>query len=1103
MLSSASKTRLRVLIASILAYAFLFTSVYLYIGHGMTIVALVLVVTIAWLYGFLPGLCAGCLGLVANIFMFMLFGLDWWDRMFVNGAGVPGTIGFLAIGAIVGRMRDLSLQSKKAQNALSQRTRELQETIAELRGTTEQLENLIDISSDPIIITGPLGHILRPNKAFLDMLGYAKDEVVGEPSYGFSVTAPGTYESFTGESVTIGDAFFETAAEKIAELHEKGRLPDWTSYYRHKDGRLIPVTQNMTTLMDDHGERVVSIGIIRDITTQHQSEQAVLKSKEQLEKLIDTSPDPIVLSDATGYLTRANRAFLDMIGCSEAEASGALVYSFSVTEPGTYQSTTGEAVTIGQDFFDKEIPEMVERLFDEGKFSGWKTYYKKTDGRIVPVTQNLVLLYDDKGQQNGSFGIIHDITEQRKAELELIKAKEQVENIIEHSLDPIIITDDTGNVQKANQAYLKMLGYTAEEIIGRPSYEFSVSTPGTYTSLAGEKIAIGEDFFDRSRRQIEQLFEAGHISDWQTYYLNSAGTIFPVTQNVVLVCNEHGERILNFAIIRDITQQRKAELALIKAKDAAEQASQAKSSFLANMSHEIRTPMNGILGFTDILLDTRLDTEQTDCANTIKRSGEALLTLINDILDFSKVEAGRIDIEEIEFDLEVLAYDVCELIRPKLEGLEVALLCCIGDSLPARVTGDPHRFRQVLLNLMGNAVKFTQQGEIELALDLDHEQDNVLTIHAQVRDTGIGIPPDKLETIFDIFQQADSSTTRKYGGTGLGLSICKKIADLMGGTVWAESAVGRGSTFHFTARLQHADDRRTRRVPPISLAGKKVFITDTSDRDREILKFVETARMQAIGFQQADVALESLEANRKDSAPFAIGIIDVSTDDLRGYELALRIRSAYGPALPLLACASAAMGDARKCQEAGFDGFLPKPVSRAKLFKMMARLLGQSAARVSLDDADAGIVTQHSLREEAKHSIAILLAEDNPVNQKLAVKLLTKAGYSVSIADNGRQAVEQYTAAPQQYDIIFMDVQMPELNGLDATREIRQWEMKPSGSASRNNPSVHIPIVAMTAEAMKGDRERCLASGMDDYISKPIKREVVFEMLRKLVLEKV
>lgn len=543
---------------------------------------------------------------------------------------------------------------------------------------------------------------------------------------------------------------------------------------------------------------------------------------------------------------------------------------------------------------------------------------------------------------------------------------------------------------------------------------------------------------------------------------------------------------------RDIAEQQR---------QAAEHANRSKSEFLARISHEIRTPMNAIIGFTDLMLDTPLNLEQQDYARTINRSSQSLLSLINDILDASRIEAGQFHLEFQDFDPEVTAFGVCEMIRPRLGSKPVEILCHIGDKVPSYVIGDPGRYRQVLLNLMGNATKFTESGEIELSIDVDDEYEDSIKLRAIVRDTGIGIPKDKHDAIFEAFQQVDASYSSKHTGSGLGLTICRQIAHLMEGEAWVESEPGKGSTFYFTSRLKKSKKQPPQRITPPSLAGKKVLVVDDNKSTLEILtRYLTAADMQVTALSRGEDVLAALQESIQSKAPFDLGILDIQMPGINGYDVAKQIRSSdyHFSNLPLLAFSSIVVKQPKPIKDYGFNGFLAKPINKQRLLEMIELLLTKNIIPQDEQNKEP-ILTSHLLVEDAKHSVRILLVEDNPINQKLALYLLTRAGYQVKVANNGIEALKTFTANPENFDLIFMDIRMPEMDGITATREIRKFEAKQQNDKEKRT---RVPIIALTAQTMKGDKEKFLKAGMDDFISKPIKREMVFEKVKKWAIDK-
>ncbi len=651
-----------------------------------------------------------------------------------------------------------------------------------------------------------------------------------------------------------------------------------------------------------------------------------------------------------------------------------------------------------------------------------------------------------------------------KAEAELDRRKKYLEAILFHSSNAIVATDVEGAIVEWSPGAERVFGWRRDEVLGRPIDD-------VVTNREHREEALQRTRATTAGIKLEATEAVRHHKDGTPIQVILASAPIMVGS----------ESVGSMAVYTDVTELKRAEA-------AAREASRAKSEFLANMSHEIRTPMNGIFGLTELALETELTPEQREYLEGVKTSAEALMTIINDILDFSKIEARKIDLEAIPFRLHDTVHSIVSgtAMLAERKSLEIAYEIAAG--APDGLCGDPGRLRQVLTNLLTNAIKFTSRGEVVVTVGVEDKTEEKVRLHFQVRDTGIGVAPDKLRYIFEPFTQADTSTTRLFGGTGLGLAICSQLVELMHGRIWAESQEGQGSVFHFTAELilDESTAAERDRVGFEELRDLPVLVVDDNATNRRILReMLSNWGMAPATAEGATQALDQLRAAAAAGRPFKLILTDANMPELDGFELAGRVKGdpGIGQAVIMMLSSSGFRGDSARCRGLGLSAYLTKPVKQSQLLDAIMMALGTPPEK----SAQAPLITRHTLTP-SRNRYTILLAEDNVINQKLTVRILENRGHKVTVVSNGREALEAVEAA--RFDVVLMDVQMPEMDGFQATAAIR---------ARERGGKVRLPIIAMTAHAMAGDREKCLLAGMDDYVAKPLKPADLFQTLERVV----
>jgi PAS domain S-box-containing protein len=933
-------------------------------------------------------------------------------------------------------------------------------------GSEEYLQALFDSVHTGILVIDPATHrIIDVNPSAARMIGLSRDEIVGSVCHRFVCPAQGGACPVTD----LGQA-----------VHQSERI------LCTAEGREVPIIK--TVVPASMNGRSCLIESFVDISEQKRIQRAIEDSEQRTRELADSLPQIVFETDVVGKITFGNRRGLEVL------------------------QYTQEDLARGVNALDIFIPEDRERIqrniirILKGEVLPDVEYTaKRKDGRAFPVIINAAPI-NRGGRAAGVRGIVVDISEIKRTETALRESVAMYRAIFEGTGTAMVIIEEDTTISLVNTEFEAFTGLSREEVEGRRSW-LEFTPPEEMHRLKQYHDLRREDPKAAPRRYELKLRDGqGRIRD---IFMSVA--LIPGTTNSIVS-------------MLDITERKQAEEGLKKAKEeaerinreleainrqleesieragimaqAAEAANRAKSEFLANMSHEIRTPMNGIIGFSTLLQETDLDGEQREYAEAVKVSAENLLALINDILDFSKIEAGKLTIEPIAFDLRTTVEKLADLLVVRADEKGLSLIVRYLCGAERRVIGDPGRIRQVLTNLVSNSIKFTEKGHVIISVNCETKPGGSPSFRFSVEDTGIGIPESKLEYIFEKFTQADASTTRRYGGTGLGLAISKQLVECMGGTIGVTSREGKGSAFWFTLPMTIDQEAAVAIVEEADLSGLRLLIVDDREINRRTLEEqVAGWGMRHASCSSSDEAIQMLLQGHEAGDPFQIAIVAYHDEQSASEELGRKIKAddRLRQTVLIMIASIGKRGDAKRMQDVGFAAYLVKPVHQSILMDALA-----TAWNANLKGLPVQLITRHSLAEaraEKKAAepeavtaerVRVLVAEDNPVNQKLAIRMLEKFNLAVDVAANGREVIDmlQKTA----YDLIFMDCQMPEMDGYEAAAAIRQVERE-SGK--------HLAIVAMTANAMQGDREKCLSAGMDDYITKPIRREAIQEMLQK------
>ncbi|RYJ40430.1 PAS domain-containing hybrid sensor histidine kinase/response regulator [Flavobacterium beibuense] len=937
---------------------------------------------------------------------------------------------------IYGAIQDIS--ARKEQEAIYEETR-------------EKFEKIFNHSSIGIVLLDFDNKPIIANPASMKIFGFDKNDL----------------EKIAQKNITLKDIIYPEDFEEATELRKKllnGEINSYTirSRFYKQNGELIWCKLNSSLIKGTENSQNMIISHIEDITEQKHLEETAFENSIRFRSAFEHSPNGMAMVGLDGTWLMVNKSLCNILGYTKDE----------------FVKLTFQQITYKTDL-DADLRLLHETL--EGKrdtYSMEKRYLHK-DGSIVYGLLNVSLIRDEENTPLYFISQINDITKRVKAKQELEASLKELQDLMNATTQVAIIeADTTGIVKKYNKGAETLLGYTAEEVIGKHKVgifhdQEEVAKRSKLLAKKYGKELHGIELFTYNATR-------GEYDSEEWVFVKKDGSKFDV-QLVITAIRDKNDVITGYVgIATDITQLKEMEKSLVSEKHKAEYANKSKSEFLANMSHEIRTPLNGVIGFTDLLMKTELNETQSKYMQMVNTSAHSLLDLINDILDFSKIEAGKLELSEDKTDLIELCSQTVDIIKHDAHEKGLELLLDISPKVKRFIYADSIRLRQILVNLLGNAIKFTEKGEVELKVRNTPygNNENEMLFEFSIRDTGIGIAPHNLQKIFNAFDQEDASTTRKYGGTGLGITISNRLLELMDSKLEVVSELNNGSTFSFKVRFKTEFDdsypeKQTENV-------NNVLIVDDNENNLTILKdMLAFGKVNSVSAQNGIQALEILE-NKND---FDLAIIDFNMPYLNGLELISHIRKKLKidkEALPIILLHSSVVDSKilQLCKELDVKFEVTKPIRIDQLFDLISN--------IKIDSNGVKEVVDDSFTKNEQGAYNILIAEDNPVNQFLAKTIIQKVlpQANITIAEDGEKAVKMYQSMP--LDLIFMDIQMPVMSGFDATKEIRQLE----------DPGFRIPIIALTARALKGERERCLDAGMDDYITKPIIFETIKETIK-------